>query len=131
MRERTVHRYSACFKRQVIADLESGRFSSLEQARAHYGIGGSSTIRKWLKRFGRNHLQAKVVRVEKPGEADRIGELRAQVARLERALGQTQAQSMLHAQYLKLACEALGEEVEAFQKKCDGKRSMPRPKDQA
>lgn len=131
MRERMVHRYSACFKRQVIAELERGRFDSLEQARLHYGIGGSSTLQKWLKRFGRNHLQAKVVRVEKVGEADRIGALKAQVAGLERALGQTQAQNVLHAQYLRLACEALGEEVEAFQKKCDGRRSVPRRKDQA
>lgn len=128
MRERRVLRYSACFKRQVVDDLESGRFDSIEAARQHYGIGGMSTIQKWLKRYGKNHLQAKVVRVEKPGEADQIRQLKAKVARLEQALGQTQAQNVLNAQYLNLACEALGEEVEAFRKKCDGKPSKPQPK---
>lgn len=125
MRQRVVVRYSACFKRQVIAELERGRFDSLEQARAHYGIGGAQTISSWLGRYGRNHLQSKVVRVEQPGEADRIRQLQKQVAQLERALGQTQAQSVLHAQYLKLACEELGLEEEAFKKKCDGVRCMP------
>ena len=127
MRERIVNRYSACFKRQVIADLESGRFDSIQQVREHYGIGGSRTVQRWLKHYGQNHLQAKVVRVEKPGEADQLRDLKAKVAQLERALGQTQAQSLLKAQYLKLACQELGQEVEAFEKKCAGRRSTPPP----
>jgi transposase len=125
MRERTVLRYSACFKRQVIAELESGRFASIQQAREHYGIKGHATIQQWLRRYGKNHLQTKVVRVEKPGEADQIRELKAKVAQLERALGQTQAQNVLRGEYLKLACAELGEAVEAFEKKGDGRRATP------
>jgi transposase len=123
MRERIIRRYSASFKQQVIADLESGRFGGIEQARIHYGIGGAMTIRNWLRRYGRNHLQVKVVRVEKPDEADQIRELKRQVTQLQQALGQTQAENVLHAAYLKLACEQLGQEVEAFKKKSDGKPS--------
>jgi len=33
MRDRTVLKYSACFKQQVVADLESGRFESIQAAR--------------------------------------------------------------------------------------------------
>jgi len=122
MGQRIVRRYSACFKQQVVAELESGRFDSIEAARRHYEIG-ESTIQKWLKRLGRNHLKAKVVRVEAPDEADRIRQLRQRVEQLERALGQTQAQNVLHVEYLKLACEQLGQEVGSFVKKCDGRRS--------
>jgi transposase-like protein len=129
MRERLIRRYSGCFKRQVIEELEAGRFGSIEQARQHYGIGGRMTVQRWLRRYGKNHLQAKVVRVEKPGEADQVRRLKAQVAQLERALGQTQAQRVLDEQYLKLACAELGEDVAAFQKKCDGRRFTPRPGD--
>jgi hypothetical protein len=64
-----------------------------------------------------------VVRVEQIGEADQVMALRREVSRLEKALGQTQAQSLLNAEYLKLACERMGEEVEAFKKKSDGKPS--------
>jgi len=131
MRERIVLRYSACFKQQVVADLESGRFASVEAAREHYGIGGKSTIQKWLRRYGKNHLQAKVVRVEKPDEADRIRELKREIAQLQRALGQTQAENLLNAEFLKLACTELGEEVDSFKKKSAGTPSMPLRKDRS
>lgn len=124
MRERIIRRYSACFKRQVVEELEGGRFASVEQARAHYEIGGKATIKRWLQQYGKHHLQAKVVRVEQVGEADRMRELKRRIAELERALGRTQAQSVLSATYLELACERLGEEVEDFKKKFDGRRCI-------
>ena len=120
MRDRVVYRYSECFRREVVEGLESGRFATAEAARVHYGIRGMGTISKWLKRFGKNHLQAKVVRVEKPDEADRIRELQKQIAKLERALGQTQAENLLNAELLKTACRRLGEDVEGFKKKNAG-----------
>lgn len=126
MHQYIIRRYSVCFKQQVIRELEQGRFSSVEQARLHYEIGGKATIGNWLKRYGRHDLQAKVVRVEKPNEADRIRELKGQVLELQQALGQTQAQNVLHGEYLKLACEQLGLDVEAFKKKFAGKRSTKR-----
>jgi len=43
------------------------------------------------------------------------------VAELERALGRTQAQSVLNQAYLELACEELGQAVESFTKKCAGR----------
>jgi transposase-like protein len=120
MEERIIRRYSACFRQQVVADLENGRFGSIEEARAHYGIGGKGTIQKWLRRYGKNHLQAKVVRVEKPDEADQIRQFKRQVAQLQQALGKTQAENLLHAEYLKLACEEMGTDVESFKKKAAG-----------
>ena len=39
-------RYSVAFKQQVVAELEAGRFRSIEQARQHYGIGGAMTVRR-------------------------------------------------------------------------------------
>lgn len=121
MQERSVVRYSACFKQTVISELERGRFGSLNEARVHYGIGGLCTIQKWLRRYGRNDLRAKVVRVEKPGEAGQIGELKKRIVELERALGKTQAQKILEEEFLKRACEQLGQEVEEFKKKGVGR----------
>lgn len=68
MEQKVIYQYSIAFKRQVIDDIENGRFDSSEAARVHYGINSTSTIGHWLKKFGRNHLCPKVVRVEKPGE---------------------------------------------------------------
>lgn len=124
MGNQVIRRYSQCFKKQVVEEIESGRFCSVTAASLHHGITGSTTVRSWVRRLGKNHLLARVVRVEQIGEADRLVELRRQVERLEKALGQTQAESLLNAEYLKLACERMGGEVEAFKKKSDGKRSI-------
>ena len=117
MKQKIVVRYSRSFKQQVIADLESGRFSSITQAQEHYGITGSATIRYWLNKYGRNHLCAKVVHVEKPNEKDKILELKKQIKQLKEALGQTQAENILNQEFLKIACEEMGQDIESFKKK--------------
>ena len=119
MKQRTVFRYSMSFKQQVIQQFESGRFGSISEAQEHYGIKGSETIQNWLRRYGRNHLCAKVVRVEKPDEKDQIRMLKKQVKQLKEALGQTQAEKILSEEFLNIACEQLGQEVETFKKKAD------------
>jgi transposase-like protein len=117
MNQQIVVRYSQSFKQQVIADIESGRFSSITQAQKHYGITGSPTIKNWLKKYGRNHLCAKVVYVEKPDEKSKILELRKQIKQLKEALGQTQAENILNQEFLKIACEEMGQDIEGFKKK--------------
>ena len=126
MRGRVVKRYSVAFKRQVIADVQAGRFASLGEARLHYGIDGSSTIQRWLGRYWQHDLLTKVVRVQKPDEADQIRQLKQQIAQLERVLGRTQAHCALEEEYLRLACEQLGQEVAAFKKKHVGGPSTVR-----
>jgi transposase-like protein len=131
MRDRIIKRYSVSFKMRVISELESGRFESIEAARRHYEIGGSTTIQKWLSRHGKNHLQGKVVRVEVPNERDRIRELKKRIAELEQVLGRTQAENMLNATFLELACQELGRQVDDFKKKAGGSQSTPPPKREA
>ena len=123
MGERVVYQYSAAFKQEVVSALESGRFVSAEAVRRHYGIKSTATIGNWLRKLGRLDLTVKVVRVEKPNERDRVRELERQVAQLQRALGQTQAQNLLHEELLKRACGLLGQEVETFKKKNAGESS--------
>jgi transposase len=110
------------FKRQVVGELEAGRFGSIQEAGEHYGIGGACTIRRWLGQLGRNHLMPKVVRVEKPEEANQIVALKKQIRELQQALGQTQVKSILNETLLEMACEKLGVDVESFKKKADTKR---------
>jgi transposase len=110
-------RYSMSFKRQVVEELESGRFRSIQEARDHYGIGGTMTVRRWLERFGKNHLLPKVVRVEKPGEANELRRLKQENRQLREALGEAHLKSVLDASFLKLACQRFGEDPESFKKK--------------
>jgi len=112
-------RYSMAFKRQVVEDLETGRFGSIIQASEHYGIGGAETVRKWLRQFGKNHLIPKVVRVEKPDEADQIVQLKKQIQQLQQALGKTQLENVMNESFLRIACQQLGVDFDAFKKKAD------------
>jgi len=130
MKRQTVLRYSISFRRQVIADLENGRFDSIESVRRHYGIGGRMTVQKWLRKYGKNHLLPKVVIVQKPDERDQIRQLKQQVATLQRALGQTQVENVMNAAFLKIACDELACDVEVFKKKVDTTRSMTPRKNQ-
>jgi transposase len=117
MTQRIQIRYSQAFQRQVVSDLEAGRFSSVQSAQQHYGIGGNGTIGRWLRRHGRNHLLPKVVRVEKPNEADEIRQLRKRNQELEKALGRMYLRSELNEAFLIEACKALGTDVDSFKKK--------------
>lgn len=123
MQVRTTIRYSVAFKRQVVADLEAGRFRTIREANEHYGIGGAQTVRKWLAKFGRNHLIPKVVRVEKPDEADQIRQLKEQIRQLQQALGRTQMEKVVTESFLEIACERMGVDVEEFKKKAGIKPS--------
>ena len=129
MRQRTVIRYSVCFKQQVVSELEAGRFDSIGQANEHYGITGAMTVRSWLRKYGKNHLCPKVVRVEKPNEKDQIRELKKQIRQLKEALGQTQAEKIIGEEFLKIACEEMGQDVDAFKKKADIEQFTDQNKD--
>ena len=116
-------RYSIAFKRQVVEELESGRFRSIGQASEHYGVTGATTIRSWLKKFGKVHLMPKVVRVEKLEEADQIAQLKKENRQLREALSQTQLENILNQSFLRIACRKMGEDVDEFKKKAGTTRS--------
>jgi len=111
--------YSEAFKMQVISELESGRLPSLEAARRAYGIGGSATVQKWLSKYGRNDLRAKVIRVETPKQRDEVKKLKQQVRQLEQALAQTQVENLINESLYEVLCEDVGVDAEAFKKKVD------------
>jgi transposase-like protein len=127
MDQRIVVRYSMSFKRHVVEELESGRFSNISEVQKHYGIAGTATVRNWLVKYGRNHLCPKVVRVEKPNEKDKILQLKKQIKQLKEALGQTQAENVINQEFLKIACEEMGKDLESFKKKA-GTELFTKPK---
>ena len=116
-------RYSNSFKQQVIGDLESGRFGTIAAAREHYGIRGCGTVQLWLRKYGRNHLCPKIVRVQMPDEKDQIRELKKQIKQLQQMLGRKEAEKAISEAFLEIACEKLGEDMEEFKKKANSQLS--------
>jgi transposase-like protein len=119
---RDVVRYSEAFKLQVVRELEQGRFGSVAEARRAYGVRGSATVDAWIRRFGKDHLLGKVVRVMKADERAEVEVLRKQVKELKNALADAHLDLKLEAAYLKIACRTAGiDDVENFKKKHAGK----------
>ena len=117
-----VVRYSEAFKLQVVAELESGVLDSVAAARERYDIRGGGTVEGWLKKYGRDHLRRRIVRVESPKDRDQIKALKKRIRELEKALADTQVKSVLSEAYYQIVCEEHGvEDPEAFKKKLAAK----------
>jgi transposase-like protein len=83
--KRKIVKYSLAFKQKVVREIEEKEISA-NQARKIYNIKGNGTINRWLRKFGKEHLLTKVVRVEMKDERDRIKGLKEKVKELESAL---------------------------------------------
>lgn len=77
-------RYSISFKQQVVRELEEG--TSIIELRRRYNIKGGETIQKWIRKFGREHLLNKVIRVETMEDRDRLKQLEQENKKLKLAL---------------------------------------------
>lgn len=113
----TNYRYSEAFKQQVVAEIESGRFSSAHEASEAYGIRGHVTVANWVREAGRGELLRKVVRVEKPGEPGEVRKLKERVRKLEAALADAHMDRALDQSFFELLCEEQGIDPASFKKK--------------
>jgi transposase-like protein len=100
-------RYSMAFKQKVVSEIECGRVT-VGDAERIYGINGHGTIDKWLRKFGKNDLLAKVVRIEMKGEKDKVRELEKEKRVLESALAQSQLKIMMLERYVEIAKDKYG-----------------------
>lgn len=105
-RTRKVIRYSTCFKQNVVRSIEQDGMG-INQARLHYGIKGTYTVQNWLKKFGRNDLLNKIVRVESMNEKDELKRLREENKRLKIAYAELSMEHKLSECVIETADEML------------------------
>lgn len=118
-----VIRYSEAFKLKVVRELEEGRFDSPSAVGQAYGVNGHGTVAYWVRKYGKNHILKRVVRVMKADEQAEVIGLRKQVRDLKAALADAHLDLRLESAYLKLACRTAGiEDVDTFKKKNVGKQ---------
>ena len=114
---RTVLRYSEAFKRQVVDELERGKHDSLERARRAYGIRGSMTVSKWVRKYGREDLLPKRVRIQSLKERDELAEARKRIRELEVVIADAHIDHCLEQAYFHVACDRMGVDPDEFKKK--------------
>ena len=110
-------RYSEAFKRQVVEEISRGKHLSPQKAKQAYGIGGAVTVEKWIRKYGREDLLPKRIRIETMKEIDELKEARKRIRELEAAVADAHIDFCLEKAYLEIACERLGEERDGFKKK--------------
>lgn len=104
---RKIIRYSDCFKQNVVSEVEKNGLT-IQQARDRFGIKGTNTIQLWLKKYGRNHLLNKVVRVETKDEINELKQLREENKRLKIAYAELAIDHKLSEKVLEKADELMG-----------------------
>ena len=115
--ERVWIRYSEAFKRQVVGELERGKHSSIERARRAYGIRGSMTVWGWIRKYGREDLLPKRVRIETLKEQDELKAARKRIRELEAAVADAHIDHCLEKAYFHVLCERTGMDPDDFKKK--------------
>jgi transposase-like protein len=105
--QRTIKRYSISFKQKVVSEIESGKLTKSEASKL-YGLGGSTTVEKWIRQLGKLHLLNKIVRIELKDEVSKLKELEKQKRALESALAQAQLKLIVYETIIDVAEEELG-----------------------
>ncbi len=112
---KVIVRYSDCFKRSVIEEIEKNGLS-IEECRRKYAIGGATTIQKWLKMYGKNHLLNKIVRVETIDEIQEIKALKKEIKALKEAYAEVTIEKKVYETYLQVYGEETGRSEEIKKK---------------
>lgn len=118
MTRKVVKRYSTAFKQKVVSEIEGGELT-VRQAQRRYDLGRGNTVYNWLKKYGKHYQTAKVIRVECPGEVDKVKKLEAEKQELESAL----AAAHLKILRLESTLEVIEEMSETPRKKKSGKQA--------
>lgn len=89
---------------------------SIEECRRKYAIGGATTIQKWLKMYGKNHLLNKMVRVETIDEIQEIKALKKEIKALKEAYAEVTIEKKVYETYLQVYGEETGRSEEIKKK---------------
>ena len=119
IQQKTAKRYSLSFRQMVVRQLEEEGVSVSELQR-RYGIQGSETIQRWIRKFGKTHLLNQIIRIETMDEKDKVKELQDQIKQLKLAL----ADSLLAQRSLEVVIEEANKEYHTDLKKNFGDKPL-------
>ena len=109
--------YSESFKQHVVNEFEAGKFASLNEASKAYGIGGGSTVARWIKKYGKPHLLPRTITVTKAKEKSENQTLRKRVKELERAVSDSRIEVLIEREYVNIMCKEFNVDRDKYIKK--------------
>ena len=114
---RNVTRYSEAFKLRLVEDVAAGKYASLNEAMRRNGIREGSTLAKWMRKYGREDILPRKIKVETVKEIDEMKAARSRIRELEAALADAHMDYCLESAFLEIACGKLGTTAEELKKK--------------
>jgi len=119
-----VIKYSESFKQKVVSEISKGKFLSHLEASRAYGINGAATVRRWVKKYGRDDLLPRVIRVESENDRNEVEDLKRKIKELEKTVTELAVSEVMHKAYFDIVCEQNGiTDPEAQKKKVAAKLS--------
>ncbi len=106
MSKNVIKRYSLAFKHQVVREYEAG--ASFLELRDKYGIGGGSTIRDWVVKYGRKGTRHRMIIIQSPEEQNQVKALKQRIAQLEKVVAQLTLDKLMLETTLEVVEEELG-----------------------
>ncbi len=106
MSKKVIKRYSLAFKHQVVREYEAG--ASFLELRDKYGIGGGSTIRDWVVKYGRKGTRHRMIIIQSPDEQNQVKVLKQRISQLEKVVAQLTLDKLMLETTLKIVEEELG-----------------------
>jgi transposase-like protein len=91
-----VIQYSEAYKLRLVEDIALGKYASIDEARRRNGIRGSGTLSKWIKKYGREDILPRRIKVETMNEIDELKEARKRIRELETAVATSLRRGCAH-----------------------------------
>ena len=107
--ERMQVRYSDAFKLKVVQDIEKGKLT-ISEARRLYEINGTNTVYRWLRKYGKNDLIQKVVRIEMKDEKSQLKKKDERIRELESVIASLTLHNICLRSYVDVVNENISEE---------------------
>jgi transposase-like protein len=107
--ERKRRTFSEEFKQKKVREIEQ-KITTIAQVSREYDVRDNS-VSKWLKKYGSNYMKGVRTIVESESDTQKLLEMKAKIAELERIIGQKQVQIEFRDKMIELAEEAYGVDI--------------------
>ncbi len=104
-----IMRYSESFRRMVVTEYETG--TSIPALKQKYGIKGSETIPRWIRKYAKAGFRYEMVRIQTGDEINYVRELEKKVDMMEKVIGRMTLEKIKSDTILEILEEIYGEEI--------------------
>lgn len=107
--ERQRRIFSEEFKRKKVREIEQ-KITTIAQVSRQYEVR-ESNVSKWMAKYSQNYMKGVRTIVESESDTEKIAALKAQVAELQRIIGQKQVQLEFKDKMIELAEDVYGVDI--------------------